>query len=226
MKQLALLLVAILPTFGAMAQDTSKFTEYMDASVKVDHFSGTVLVASKGEVVFQHAYGLASLKDNTPNTTSTVYPIGSMSKPITATAIMLLRDQGRLRLEDSICVYLAPCPPAWKPVTLQHLLTHTSGLPDVVKFPDYMTFRAKRHTPQQLVELIASRPVDFAPGTKFVYCNSNFILLGAIVEKVSGKPYQTFLQQNIFAPVGMKSSGYEAKSLAPEAVGYIRDGAN
>ena len=129
-----------------------------------------------------------------------MYRIGSMSKPITATAVMALRDQGKLKLDDSVCVYVSPCPDAWKPITLTNLLTHTSGIPDVVKFPDYMEFRVKPHTPQQMVELIASRPVDFAPGAKFVYCNSNFILLGVVIEKASGMPYEKYLAKTVLSP--------------------------
>jgi CubicO group peptidase (beta-lactamase class C family) len=147
-----------------------------------------------------------------------------MSKPITATAVMALRDEGKLKLDDSICIYLKPCPDSWQAINLTHLLTHTSGIPDVVKFPDYMTFRVQPHTPQQMVELIASRPVDFAPSTKFVYCNSNFILLGVVIQKVSGITYEEYLAKSVLKPAGMKSTGYEAKLPGPMANGYVRDG--
>src|SRR5262249_10998708 len=156
-----------------------------------------VLVASKGKVVFQQGFGLADRTSNKPNAANTIYRIGSMSKPITATAVMALRDEGKLKLDDSICIYLKPCPEAWQQIKLVNLLTHTSGIPDVVKFPDYMTFRVQPHTPQQMVELIASRPVDFAAGERFVYCNSNFILLGVVIEKASGISYESYLTKSV-----------------------------
>jgi CubicO group peptidase (beta-lactamase class C family) len=211
----------------AQAQDSpAKYREYLDAAANVDKFSGTVLIARRGRVILEQSYGLADRKANQPNTNDTMYRIGSMSKPITATAVMVLRDQGKLKLEDSICLYLSPCPDAWKAIKLTNLLTHTSGIPDVVKFPDYMEFRVKPHTPQQMMDLIASRPVDFASGAKFVYCNSNFILLGVVIEKASGMRYEKYLAKNVLAPAGMKHTGYEANLAGRMANGYVRDGDN
>jgi CubicO group peptidase (beta-lactamase class C family) len=102
MKRLTLLLLCLVPILPA--QDALKYREYLDAAARVDHFSGTVLVASKGQIEFQQAYGLADRAANKPNTVDTIYRIGSMSKPITATAVMALRDGGKLKLDDSICV--------------------------------------------------------------------------------------------------------------------------
>lgn len=208
----------------AAAQDVERFREYMDAATRVDHFSGTVLVASKDRVLFQQAYGLADRAKNVPNARETKYWIGSMSKPITAVAVMALRDRRKLRLEDSVCVYMAPCPEAWKDIKIENLLTHTSGVADIVKFPDFLTFRTKPHTPQQLVELIGSRAASFEPGGKFEYSNSNFILLGAVIEKVTGGPYITFMKKGVFGPAGMKATGYDEKPPRGTAIGYVRDG--
>jgi CubicO group peptidase (beta-lactamase class C family) len=155
MKRLPTFLVCLISV--AQAQDSpAKYREYLDAAANFDKFSGTVLMARKGQIVMEQSYGLADRKANTPNTNDTMYRIGSMSKPITAAAVMALRDQGKLKLDDSVCVYLSPCPDAWKAITLTHLLTHTSGMPDVMKMPDYMGFRVNPHTRQQMVELIAS----------------------------------------------------------------------
>src|SRR3954466_6792801 len=223
MKRLILLIVCMAGVASAQ-ESSAKYREYLDAAARVDKFSGTVLVARKGQVVVEQGYGLADRKANVADTNETIYRIGSMSKPITATAVMALRDAGKLKLDDSVCAYVAPCPEPWKAVTLTHLLTHTSGIPDVVKFPDYMEFRVKEHTPQQMVELIGSRPVDFAPGAKFVYCNSNFILLGVVIEKASGMSYEKYLAKAVLAPAGMKHTGYEAKLPGPTASGYVRKG--
>ena len=146
-----------------------------------------------------------------------------MSKPFTATAIMILRDQGKLSVDDPLCKFVSPCPEAWKPVLLKQMLNHTAGLPDVTKYPDYMEFRQKEFTPQQLVDLIAAHPMDFTPGAKFVYSNSNFIVLGYVVEKASGVQYESFLKKYVFGPAGMKSTGYLAETPGPMAKGYVRE---
>ena len=208
------------------AQDAEKFREYMDAAARVDQFSGTVLVTLRDRVVFERAYGLADRAKKLPNARETKYWIGSMSKPITAIGVMALRDQGKLKLDESVCVYLAPCPESWKGIKIQNLLTHTSGLADIVKFPDFLAFRTKPHTPQQLVELIGSRAVTFEPGKKFEYSNSNFILLGAVIEKQTGGPYLAFMKKAVFNVAGMKTTGYDEKAPAGTAVGYVRDGDN
>ena len=220
-----LLIVVLWFVSCAFAQESpAKYREYLDAAAKIEKFNGTVLVARKGQVVVEQSYGLADRQANMPDTNDTVYWIGSMSKPITAVAVMALRDAGKLKLDDSVCTYVAPCPETWKAVTLTNLLTHTSGIPDVVKFPDFLEFRVKEHTPQQMVELIASRPVDFAPGTKFVYCNSNFILLGVVIEKASAMPYEKYLQKAVLSPGGMKHTGYGGKGTGPAIKGYVRYG--
>src|SRR6185369_17212245 len=226
MKVFRFVLLILFAAITASAQDAAKIHEYMDAVAKVEKFSGTVLVARKGQVVFEQSYGLADRATNSANTNSTKYFIGSMTKPITATAIMALRDQGKLKLDASICTYLAPCPEPWKPIQVQHLLTHTSGVTDIVRFPDFMELRTKPHTPQQLVELIGAKPVEFTPGAKFFYSNSNFILLAAILEKVSGVPYEEFLKTNVFARAGMTGSGNDGSAGKKLAKGYMREGDN
>ena len=225
MKILRLVLLAFMAG-AAWAQDAAKIREYMDAVAKVEKFSGTVLVARKGQVVLEQSYGLADRVSNSPNRNATKYYIGSMTKSITATGIMALRDQSKVKLDASICVYLAPCPEQWKPIQVQHLLTHTSGVADIVRFLDFMELRTKPHTPQQLVELLASRPTEFTPGAKFVYSNSNFILLATILQKVCGMPYEECLQKNVFREAGMTSSGNAASAGKGLAIGYMRDGDN
>ncbi len=224
MKIMRLLLAIALLGVSAFAQEAATFRKYADAAASVDKFSGTILVARKGNDLLQQSYGLADRAANTPNTDSTTFRIGSMSKSVTATAIMLLRDQGKLKLEDSVCTYIPSCPPAWKSVTLSNLLTHTSGVPDITKFPDFMTYRTIGRTPKQLVDHIAEQPTDFPPGSRFVYSNSNFILLGYVIENVTKTPYETFLAKNIFEPAGMTRSGYEENSKLPAAKGYVREG--
>jgi len=131
--------LTLLLAVSAPAQDAGKFHEYADAAARIDQFSGTILLARKGVVLFEQSYGLADRKPNIPDTTATTFRIGSMTKPITATAIMLLRDRDRLKMDDSVCVYVAPCPAPWQPVKLTHLLTHNLGRPryrEVSRLPD------------------------------------------------------------------------------------------
>lgn len=224
MKMLRFLGALLLLAAAAPAQDIAKLREYAEAAARIDKFSGSILVARKGEVLFQQSYGLADRQVNKPNTDATTFRIGSMSKPITATAITVLRDEGKLKLDDSVCAYIQPCPAAWKPITLTHLLTHKSGIPDITKFPDFMTYRTVAHTPKELVEHIGERPVDFLPGKRFVYSNSNFIVLGLVIKNVSKTPYEAFLAKNVFEPAGMTSSGYFENPKLPSAKGYVREG--
>jgi CubicO group peptidase (beta-lactamase class C family) len=226
MKTLTFVLLILFTAVAAREQDAAKIREYMDAAAKVEKFSGTVLVARKGRVVFERSYGLADRAKNLPNTNATRYFIGSMTKSITGTGIMALRDQGKVRLDASICEYLKPCPEQWKPMQVQHLLTHTSGVPDIVRFPEFMELRTKPHTPQQLVELFAAKPVEFAPGAKFFYSNSNFILLATILEKVCAMPYEDCLKKNVFSKAGMENSGNAGSAGKAWAVGYMREGDN
>jgi CubicO group peptidase (beta-lactamase class C family) len=219
---IGLMLVAL-----AVAQEAKNLRDYMAATEQIDNFSGTVLVTRNGKIVLQHASGLADRGKQLRNTVDTSFRIGSMTKSITATAIMILVDrQGPVRIGDSVCGYLKPCPEKWTAVRVEHLLTHTAGMPDIVKFPDFMELRMEPHTSAQLVEKIASKPLDFTPGSKFVYSNSNFLVLGAVIERVSGVSYDAFLNQRVFGPAGMKSSGYEVIAGRKLAKGYVREGSS
>ena len=200
--------------------------EYLNRLVKDQQFSGAVLVARDGRVVLSKGYGMASLEADVPNAPRTRFRIGSITKQFTATAIMMLQEKGKLSTQDSICKYVDACPEAWQAVTVRHLLTHTSGIPSYTSLPDFI----KTSTlPAKLDELIArfkDRPLTFQPGEKFSYNNSGYILLGHIIEKVSGQDYESFLRRNIFEPLKMASTGYDhtSKVLKDRASGYILNG--
>jgi len=156
--------------------------------------------------------------------TQTKFRLGSVSKQFNAMAIMLLQQQGKLSVQDSVCKYVPACPSAWQPVTIHHLLTHTSGIPSYTEFPDNDDFERKPMTVTATIERFKNKPLEFKPGERFHYDNSGYALLGYIVELVSGKSYEEFLRENIFAPLGMVNSGYDHPQtiLKHRAAGYAR----
>jgi CubicO group peptidase (beta-lactamase class C family) len=182
------------------------------------------LIARDGKQIFGKGYGMANFEDEVPNTPQTKFRLASVTKPFTATAILLLQEKGKLSLKDSVCQHLKDCPASWKTITLEQLLSHTSGIPDYATFPDFMTTLGQSSTPAEMIARISEKPLLFAPGEKFSYSNSNYYLLGQVIENVSGKPYALFVQENIFAPLGMRNSGYDDNStlLKKRAAGYIK----
>jgi len=137
-----------------------------------------------------------------------------------------LQDQGKLKVEDPIGKYLSDAPKAWEKVTIHHLLTHTSGIPSYTDDPSYMKSMTKPETVESMIARFKDKPLDFEPGSKFHYDNSGYFLLGAIIDKVSGKTYEAFLKEAIFEPLGMKDTGYDrhATVLPKRASGYDRRG--
>ena len=192
-------------------------------------FMGTVLVARDGKTLLDKGYGFANLEWQVPNTPTTKFRLGSITKQFTAASILLLEERGKLKTEDPVKKYMPDAPATWDKVTIFHVLTHTSGIPSFTSFPDYPSREWEAMTPQQLVDWFRDKPLEFEPGTKWNYSNSGYVLLGYLIEKISGQSYAEFVQQNIFTPLGMKDSGYDSNSAIIErrAAGYSRgkDGA-
>lgn len=204
-----------------------KIDEYMNAAERIDRFSGAILVARDGKPLVSRGYGMANVEWDIPNSPKTAFRLGSITKQFTSAAIMLLQERGKLSVSDPACKYITGCPAAWEPITIRHLLTHTSGIPNYTAFPGFLEKKAA--LPVSTSELLAEykgKPLDFAPGEKNSYSNSGYHLLGLIVEKASGKPYADFLQENIFTPLGMKRSGYDShrELIKWRATGYQREG--
>jgi CubicO group peptidase (beta-lactamase class C family) len=201
---------------------SSKVEEYMTARVQRDKFSGSILIARSGTVLCASGYGMANRELDVPCTTRTKYRLASITKQFTAMAVLILQEQGKLKVTDKLKTHLKDAPKAWDDVTIQHLLTHTSGIPNYTDLPD---FRKTLTIPVTLLELIdkfKSKPVDFKPGEKFKYSNSGYILLGKVIETASGKPYATYMKAAIFDPLQMNDTGYDnAKTiLKNRAAGY------
>lgn len=200
---------------------------YMRAAVAHDQFTGAILVARDGVPLIDTAYGMASYELSVPNTPRTVFHIASLTKQFTAMAILQLRDQGKLKLDASVCTYLANCPPAWAPVTIRHLLTHSSGIPNLSSLPDWDDELSLKHYSRAgLVDLFRARPLRFPPGVGYEYSNSGYVLLGLIVERVSGDSLGCYLKTRIFTPLGMSHSDYDDnREVIPGAAsGYYSRG--
>lgn len=182
-----------------------------------------VAVVKDGEVMHRKGYGLASLEWGCAIAPDTVFQIGSLTKPFTATAILLLEQEGKLRLSDPITAYLPDYPTHGQTITLTHLLTHTSGIPNYVTQPGFWERESRTdRPPAELTQLFRHLPLDFAPGARYSYSNSAYCLLGMVIETVTGQPYGDFVRERIFAPLGMAHSSYmhHAAIIPRRADGY------
>lgn len=230
LNHLVILFVLCLLTVSAVFAQPStakqvvlKVDEYMKAAVKLEKFSGSILIARNGLPIVTRSYGMANQELKVPNTPKTVFQLGSVSKQFTAMAIMQLQERGKLKVNDPICKYLDDCPAAWQPITIHQLLTHTSGIKGYSTLPDWDDrISVLPYTRTGFVKEFRDLPLEFVPGEKYTYSNSGYYLLGLIIERVSGKSYRKFLSENIFVPLGMKSSNYnEPPALVPNrATGY------
>jgi CubicO group peptidase (beta-lactamase class C family) len=197
----------------------SKADMYLSKLTKARLFSGSVLIARNGKVLVRTGYGEADREKHLVNTAQTKFRIGSLTKQFTAMAILILETHGKLNVNDRICVYLPSCPISWQAITIHQLLTHTSGIPDFARFTDYLTTQGSPSSPTQTIARFKDKPLDFQPGKKFSYSNSGYVVLGAIIERISSATYEAFLRDNIFVPLQMVNSGYDHNN-GDLAVGY------
>jgi CubicO group peptidase (beta-lactamase class C family) len=184
-----------------------------------------ILIARKGQVIYKKAFGIADLELNIPNNPDMIFEIGSISKQFTAVAIMQLVEQGKISLQDPINKFIEDYPMNGYQITIEHLLTHTSGLKDIFKIKGFdSTFWRRDYTPIEYMNFFKKENMEFAPGTKFNYCNTGFILLGYIIEKVSGLTYQQYIEDNIFKRADMSNSYYGSyyKIIKNRSKGYSK----
>lgn len=199
---------------------------YVEPYVRTNNFSGVILITRGEHALFRKGYGYAVREFDVPVTPDTKFHIASVSKPFTAAAIMLLEQQGKLRTSDPLGRHL-PGYPNGDRLTLHHLLIHTSGIPNVNSFPDY---DAKSRFPHRLDEIISwfkDKPLEFEPGARYAYSNSNYNVLAAVIEKVSGKSYGEFMEEAIFRPLGMGDTAHHGDAqavISRLAVGYAPAG--
>jgi CubicO group peptidase (beta-lactamase class C family) len=204
------------------AQDTGRMEQVIQTYVANKTFMGSVLVARGNEILLSKGYGFANLEWDIPDSPSTKYRLGSITKQFTAASILLLEERGKLKMEDPVKKYIPDAPAAWDHITIFNLLTHTSGIPNFTNFPEYKQIQPFPITPEKIVALFRDKPLDFQPGEKWNYSNSGYVLLGYLIEKIGGESYEKFLQENIFTPLGMQDSGYDSNSdvIARRAAGY------
>jgi CubicO group peptidase (beta-lactamase class C family) len=221
---LALLLAPAVPAGARTATVAERLDEYLTARTEMGGFSGAVLVAKGDRVLFRKGYGYADVDRRIPYTPETQHQIASISKMFTAMAALELRDRGKLRLEDSVCKWVDNCPPAWEPVTINHLIHHTSGIPDYEEKLElgsdrYMQVMTHVDATAKTVENAKALPLDFKPGEKFHYSNTAYNLLGFIVERAAGRPFEDLVTETILRPAGMKSTGLFGRR-GPQRLAY------
>ncbi len=207
-------------------QDTSiegEVDTYVKPYIDMGCFSGCILVVREGNILLKKGYGMANVELGVANGPETVFHIASVSKPFTAAAILILQERGLLSVNDPLTVYI-PDYPGGDKITLHHLMTHTSGIPNVNDFPDYDAKSKFSHTTSDLVALFKDKPTMFEPGERYSYSNSNYNLLAYIIEHVSGMSYGEFLQKNVFGPLNMESTahhGHAGTLIMNRASGYV-----
>lgn len=212
------------PNQAFITNARSKIEKY----VSDNRFSGAVLVAKDGQVVLREGFAFANRELGVPVKADTVFRLGSITKQFTSASIMQLVEKGKISIDDPVSKYYAAAPKAWSKITVKHLLNHRSGIPSYTGLPGFFEKDAALdRTPEQIVELTRDMPLEFEPGAKFNYNNTGYVLLGYIIEKVSGETYADYLNAHIFTPLGMKHSGYDdTTTLLPNrAAGYsVEDG--
>ncbi|RZA22607.1 MAG: class A beta-lactamase-related serine hydrolase, partial [Lysobacteraceae bacterium] len=211
--------LALLPaTLLAGPAHADKLDDALLEEMKRRHVPGlSVLVLKDGKVVREKGYGLANLEHAVPVTPQTVFQSGSIGKTFTAALILLLEQDGKLKLDDPIARHLPDTPPAWEKITIRHLLSHTSGLGDPYEIIDFR----KDYSDAELMALEARVPVRFGPGEKWAYSNMGYHLLGFIANRAGGKFYGDQLRERIFAPLGMGTRVISEADIVPHrAAGY------
>ena len=182
---------------------------------------GVFMVAKNGKPIYNKAFGKANVELDVNLNNENVFQLGSMTKQFTAIAILMLEEQGKLNVKHAVSKYV-PDYPAGDSITIHHLLTHTSGIKDFTKMKSLRDIAQKEMTPKMLVDFFKNEPIDFKPGEKFDYNNSGYVLLGYIIELVSGESYEDFIKKHIFQKVGMNRSFYatDRQLIFKRAYGY------
>ena len=207
---------------GNLAEEAD---EYLEAATELERFSGSVLIARGEEVIFKRSYGMADREHDVANTPKVKYRLGSVTKQFTAMGILQLYEDGKLKLSDPVTDYI-PGYEDSRGITIFHLLTHSSGLAEYTAFEGVGDRTKLPTTKNEIIDSFWNKELRFSPGEKFSYCNSNYVLLGRIIEKASGQSYEKYIEKNIFSPLGMKDSGYDHPEIVLEdrAEGYVNIG--
>jgi len=218
-KPLCFISLAFVLSIPAPAQTSGSIDASIRSEMEKQHIPGlALLIARDGKIVRAQGYGLANVELQVPVKPETVFQSGSVGKQFTATAVMMLVEEGKIKLDDPITNYIQGAPPAWKQVTIRELLSHTAGFGD---YPGKFDFR-KDYTEADLLKIVEGLPLAYTPGTKWSYANLGYLTLGVLIHQVSGEFYGDFLQQRIFQPLGMTTTRIisEADIIPNRAAGY------
>lgn len=204
-----------------LAAEPDPIDQYLEDQMQRRHLPGLSLAVVKdGQLIKSRGYGVADVGQSTPATADTVYHLASATKPFTATGIMLLTEDGRIGLDDPITKYIDDLPIAWHTITIRQLLSHTSGIPSYLRSRNVKW--DQDYTPQEVVKIVADSPLNFPPGERWEYSNTGYVLLAMIIEKVTGRPYDRFLTERVFNPLGMTATQRSDPAAVPAeaAKGY------
>lgn len=221
-----LLSLGSLPARAAASPGLAAYAEHLlTTAYPADQPGAAALVMKDGQVVLRKGFGMANLELGIPVSPDMVFELGSITKQFTAASILILQERGKLRVEDEITKYLPDYPTHGKKITVENLLTHTSGIPSYTDLEEWMPRVREDMKLTDLIAMFKDKPLEFTPGEKWEYDNSGYILLGAIIEKVSGKSYEQFVEEEIFQKLGMAHSRYgHTEEIIPlRATGYEKN---
>ena len=200
----------------------SKIDSLLQSKYPANAPGATFLISKKGNIIYKKAFGLSNLELNVPMQTKNVFEIGSMTKQFTAISILMLAEKGKLNLDDDITKFIPDYPTKGYKITIHHLLTHTSGIKDFTRIKGLNEISKKDVTPIELIDFFKNESMDFVPGEQFNYNNSGYIILGYIIETITGQSYADFVEEQIFKQLGMTASQYAShnKVIQNRASGY------
>lgn len=225
----AMALAGLLLAAGPIAAQgvAARIDSYVRQFVQQGRFNGAILVANHDKVVYRKAFGYADAEWQAMNTVDTKFRIGSITKQFTAMLILQLAEEGKLRLDGTVADYLPEYPPGpQRDVTIHQLLTHTSGIPNYTAIPSFFPDLSRDpFRPAEFLRVFDSLPLDFPPGSRWRYSNSGYFVLGVVIERLTGRPYEEVLRERILDPLGLTATGYDraAPILPRRATGYTRD---
>ncbi|MBK8633518.1 MAG: serine hydrolase [Saprospiraceae bacterium] len=220
------IMLLLLLTVNTNAQALEKtFDQLLNEKFPADQPGAAVLVAKDGKIIYHKGFGMANLELDVKMQPQMVFEIGSITKQFTAVSILMLMEEGKLKLDDDITKFIPDYPTHGHKITIHHLLTHTSGIKSYTSMESWLPLWRKDMEPKDMIDFFKGEPMDFAPGTKYLYNNSAYFILGYVIEKASGMPYDQFLKTKIFEPLGMKSSLYGSNSqiIKNRASGYQKE---
>jgi CubicO group peptidase (beta-lactamase class C family) len=225
MKRSLITLITILlfASFSNSQSVSNQIDKLIEKAVQLNRFNGSVLVSKNGKIIYEKAYGYQDVQNNVLNTSNTIYQIGSTTKEFTAAVVLKLAEQHKLSLNDKLSNYF-PYFKRGNEITIKNLLTHTSGIYEILRDKDAVMESARPRSREQMLSYFINKPLDFDPGTQYSYCNSGYILLGLIIEKVTGRSYPSVVSSFILKPLKMKHTGFDFAGLhsTNKAMGYTK----